>query len=79
MRITSTSDIKTYRQFNRPTVVCHFKNDKMLKYKYFSEAVDNLNDVQVLCGFGEDDVGEPMDTFTVYTPDKMASTYNGSM
>ena len=78
IRITSTSEIKEHKKYNRPTVVCHFKNDKMLKYQYFSEAVQNLDDAQILCGFGEDDVGEPMDTFTVYNPNGISKTYEGS-
>ena len=78
IHITSTSEIKKYKQFNRPTVICHFKNDKMLKYQYFSEAVQNLDDAQILCGFGEDDVGEPMDTFTVYDSNGISKTYDGS-
>ena len=38
IRISSTSDVKKNIKINRPTVVCHFKNDKMLKYQYFTEA-----------------------------------------
>ena len=66
MTITKEEEIKPHLGHDRPVVVGHFKTNKNLKYKYFSEVINQIDEVDAMCSFGDAEVEEPMDSFTVY-------------
>ena len=65
MTITKEEEIKPHLGHDRPVVVGHFKTNKNLKYKYFSEVINQIDEVDAMCSFGDAEVEEPMDSLTV--------------
>lgn len=78
MIITKEDEIKAHLGHDRPVVVGHFKTNKNLKYKYFSEVINQIDEVDALCSFGDAEVEEPMDSFTVYNANGRPYRYKGS-
>lgn len=78
MTITKEEEIKPHLGHDRPVVVGHFKTNKNLKYKYFSEVINQIDEVDAMCSFGDAEVEEPMDSFTVYNANGRPFRYKGS-
>ena len=76
--ITSSKEVLAHLDQGRPVFVGHFRSNTNLKYKYFSEIAKEFDDVDTLCAFGEAEVEEPVDSFTVYNADGLAFPYTGS-
>ena len=65
--VTDPSEIKSHLNHNRAVVVAHFKDNKTLKYKFFNEALNDNDDVDILVGFGDIDMGVSHDSFCIYS------------
>lgn len=76
--ITSGKEVFAHLGQGRPVFVGHFRSNTNLKYKYFSEIANDFDDVDTLCAFGDAEVDEPMDSFTVYNADGVSFPYTGS-
>ena len=64
--VTDPSEIKSHLNHNRAVVVAHFKDNKTLKYKFFNEALNDNDDVDILVGVGDSYMGVPHDSFCIY-------------
>lgn len=64
--ITDPSEIAEHLGQYRAVVVANFRDDKTLKYKFFDDALCDNDDVDVLVGFGDTDMGVKPDSFAIY-------------
>lgn len=64
--INDRSEISEHLGQFRAVVIAHFKDDKTLKYKFFDDALCDNDDVDVLVGFGDTDMGIKPDSFAIY-------------
>lgn len=65
--VTDPTEIKSHLNHNRAVVIAHFKDNKTLKYKFFNEALSDNDDVDILVGFGDTDMGVSHDSFCIYS------------
>lgn len=67
--ITDGKDVKPYIGKQRAVVVAHFKDNKTVKYKFFDNALCDNEDVEILVGFGDTDMGIKQDSFVIFNYD----------
>ena len=73
----SDEEIESHMHQERAVVVAHFRSNQSLKYRYFEDAVKEMDDVDSLCGFGENKMTAPIDSLTVISTEDRVSTFEG--
>lgn len=75
--VENDEEIESHMHQERAVVVAHFRSNQSLKYRYFEDAVKDMDDVDCLCGFGENKMSEPVDSLTVTSTEGRVSTFDG--
>lgn len=70
--------IEKHLHKNRAVVVGHFRSNQSLKYRFFEDAVKDMDDVDCLCGFGENKMTLPIDHLEVTSTEGRRMEFTGT-
>ena len=76
--VENDGDIEKHLHQNRPVVVAHFRSNQSLKYRFFEDAVKEMDDVDCLCGFGENKMTLPIDSLEVTSSEGRLTQFTGT-